>query len=202
MAKIGCNHHCGILVACILLWALPGCSRSWVYDQPIHTISLPSTTNPIDLQVKLVITEEYRNAKYQHDIFIIPIGENLVHHTVELMKNVFTHPMFKEDPIDPPREPAQYVMTPMLVQFDRAWGRHSLEEVKTSISVEWKLTNSAKDLIWIETVQGRAFNIPDADRDEHRRTHIKTALQDLFQKSQEVMLSSEFLRKLQFAQIK
>lgn len=206
MAKTDTYHHSGILVACILLWALTGCTH--LYEQPIHDISLNPTTNKVGLHVKLILTEEFRNAKWQResmgDTWIIPIGGNLVHHSVQLMKNVFTHPMFPDDPMEGKNPAAEYFMTPKLVQFDRALGVSAFSENKTSISVEWNLSNPAKETVWVETVQGIGLGTAGNlfTHEEHKRKNLKMALQELFEKTQKILLSSEFLRKLQFAQIK
>ncbi len=106
MAKIKLDKSFSTLVlTCITLLLANGCTH--MYKQPIHEVVLAPSIEKIDLPVQLVVTDDFRNAKWEKmsmgDTFIMPIGENLVHHTVLLMKNVFTHPFIPNSENEPPR---------------------------------------------------------------------------------------------------
>ena len=71
-----------------------GCTH--VYKQPTHEINLAPVEQKIDLPVKLVLTDAFRNAKWERhamgDTWILPIGDNLVNGSKKLVHNVFVKP--------------------------------------------------------------------------------------------------------------
>ena len=178
-----------------------GCTH--MFEQPIHKINVDPVAEKIDLNVALILTDNFRNAKYQReemgDKWIIPIGENLVHHSVELMNRVFAYSVTLDESINKsPNKNIKYVMTPELIFFDWAFGAFAGSESKISICVKWTLTDTSGKTLWVETIKGigigKSGNIFNGD--ERIKTKVQNALQDLFNNSQNAILSSKLLRKL------
>lgn len=194
------NHYfTHIILFTILLFS--GCTH--MFEQPIHEINSEPIDSKINLSVGLFLSDDFRNAKYEResmgDTWIIPIGENLTHHSVQLMERVFDQSVILEEDLNNIKNTkAKYVMAPELLFFDWAFGVSAFSESKISLGVEWKLTDISGKVVWVETVngvgtgkQGNMFT-----GDDHMEINVKRALQDLFNNSQDAMLSSRLLRIL------
>lgn len=175
-----------------------------VYTQPIHSVHLPEVSRKIDVPVELVITDAFREAKWEDhrlgDTFIVPIGDNLVHHTKGLTRNVFVRSYNRDERnVGEAEWPSdRYVLAPKLAFVKQSFGVHAFSEARTSIGIEWELQNSRGEPIWVETVQGEGLGTP-GNMYTHKtkgKERFQLALQDLFVKSQEAMLNSEVFRKL------
>jgi hypothetical protein len=154
----------------------------------------------------LVLTDDFRNAKYVSsafgDTFIAPIGENLIFHSINLVKNVFTEPMIPNENVYPEAS-VDYILTPNIIDLISISGSQAV----TSLFVEWRLVKqSSGKALWVETIKGQASgNYLSAgwsmagDRYSKR---IKAALQDLFENTQNAMLSSSILKKINYPENK
>ena len=192
-----------IVVFSITAFLATGCTHT--YKQPIHEVDLTSANNKIDMAVTLVITDDYRNAKWEEqtmtDTFVLPIGENLVHHTERLIQSVFVHSVVSdaENKSFRNEKDVKYLLTPRVAYIEQSFGVTAFSKATTSIAVEWALTRTTGEPVWVETINGvgvgQPGNVFTAGGQQKRR--FQAALQDLFQKSQEAMLSSPLLRKLQ-----
>jgi len=201
MKKAKCFHHRYIAnLFIIVIFMIGGCTH--MYKQPLHEINLTPINDKINLSVGLIMTSEFRNAKWEKksmgDTWILPIGENLVHHTVQLIKRVFTQSMILKEGVATQDTKVTYVMTPKVIFIEQAFGVSAFSEAKTSISVEWKLAEVSGKAVWVESIKGvgtgKAGNVFTGK--EHMKERFKMALQDLFEKSQNAMLSSRLLRNL------
>lgn len=190
-------------LTCLSVLLLTGCTT--MYEQPIHEINLPYTEEKIDLSVKLVLTDDFRNAKWERisimgDTRILPIGDNLVHSSINLVRNVFVHPLIPGLETKPEynTEEAKYLLEPKVVLVEQSFGVFSFSKATTSIGVEWMLTKLNGDTVWVETIKGVAVgkqgNISTAKGHQTKRFQI--VLQELFESSQEAFLSSPLLRNL------
>lgn len=168
-----------------------------VYQQPIHNISLHSTGDKINIPVRLEITDDLRNAKwekhYMGDTFVMPLGENLVHHSTNLVRAVFSEVAAPGAGGEP-----RYVLTPKVVFVEQSFGVSAFSEAKLSIGMEWKLAKSTGEPVWVETVRGegtgKAGNAFTGK--EKMKERAEQALRNLFENSQRAMLTSNLLRNL------
>jgi hypothetical protein len=192
-----------LIFACFLVLFASGCTHT--YKQPIHEVNLSKTKNKIDLPVRLVLTDEFRNAKWEKksmgDTFILPIGGNLVHHTTQLVQNVFTRPLIPSSETDPRDNDiaGRYVLTPKVAFIEQSFGVTAFSEAKTSIGIEWNLIDTSGSPVWVETINGTGIGIAGNifTGEKHQKKRLQSALQELFQNTQEAMLSSPLLRKLE-----
>lgn len=191
------------LVCCVLLLGLQtACTH--LYQQPLHSVPLAEVTRKIDLPVELIVTDAFRDAKWEEhsmgDTFILPVGENLVHHAKRLTSNVFARPLLRdEDGATNPDWPSnRYLLEPKVAFIKQSFGVTAFSEARTSIGIEWKLLNTRGESVWVETIQGEGLGTPGNmfTGEERQKERFKLALQDLFQKSQTAMLGSQVLRKL------
>lgn len=190
------------VLVCISILLSTGCTH--VYKQPIHEINLASTEEKIDLSVKLILTDDFRNAKWEKkslgDTWILPVGDNLVHSTKELVRNVFVQPLIPDEATNLQNNTieARYLLEPKVVLIEQSFGVWVASDASTTIGVEWTLSHLNGNKVWVETVKGVAIgkqgNIATGKR--LQTTRFKLALQDLFEKSQEAFISSPLLKKL------
>lgn len=198
--KIACHHNMTKIFFIVILFAT-GCT--FIYEQPLHDLTLSSPNDKVDLNIKLIMTDEFRNKKWTQksrgDTFILPIGDNLVHNSVKLIKNVFTDPVILEEGKKPQNNTdAEYIMKPKVVFIEQTFGVTAFSKAKTSIGVEWTLSNLSGNAVWVETVKGTGLGKAGNafTQEEHQKKRLKKALQDLFEKSQKAMLTSRLLRSL------
>lgn len=193
------NKAIGIMVFLLFIVAC-----TYVHKQPIHSISLAPEENKLNLRIKLVITDDFRNAKWKKksmgETNIMPMGENLVHHSIQLVKNVFTHPVVLDENVNSEADVGvEYILTPKLIFVKQTFGVTAFSRAKTSISIEWSLTDVSGKTTWVETINGegigKAGNIFTGKK--HQKNRFKMALQDLFDKTQKAIVSSKLLRNLQ-----
>ena len=190
------------LILPALLFA-SGCTAT--FDQPIHEIELAPGNRKIDLAVQLVMTEDFKEAKWEKsntgNTSVIPIGDNLVHHTTTLMQNVFTHPVIPETENGTFMEDVaiDYYIRPHVEFIEQSFGVSAFSKASTSIGILWIIEKDEGTPIWAETVigvgvgeGGNAFTW-----EEKQKERFRLAIQDLYQKTQIEMLSSPLLQKLQ-----
>ena len=180
-----------------------GCTH--IYKQPIQEVALTPVDDKLDLPVRLEITDDFRNAKWEEkamgSTITMPVGENLVHNTELLVRNVFRHPLIpSSDARAPSNAPeTRYVLRPKVVFVEQTFGVSAFSKATTSIEIEWNLARGTGTPVWVETIRGvgvgKAGNLFTGE--EYQKQRLKMALEDLFRKSQEAMLSSPVLRKLQ-----
>lgn len=188
-----------VTVILVLLIFVSGCTRLW--RQPLHDISLVPIDDKINLRVKLVITEQFRNAKWEKkwpagDRFIVPLGENLVHHSKNLLKNIFLHSSISEN-LDDEVE-VDYFLIPKFVSVKQSSGFSAFSEAKMSIIVEWALKNKFGKVAWVESFQGQATGKSGTlfSAKKYQEERVKLLLQDLFQKTEKAITSSRVIRSL------
>jgi len=202
MKKNRIFHHSYIAnLLLIVVLFVSGCTR--IYNQPLHQIDLSPINEKFNLPVGLIITNEYRNAKWEKktwdDTQILPMGENLVHHTEQLIKRVFTQSVILDESENfQQNTEVKYFMKPKVVSVEQSFGVAAFSKAKTSVCVEWNLSDISGKTVWVETVRGvglgKSGNIYNYKG--HTRKRFKMALQDLFERTQKAMLSSRLLRNL------
>ena len=179
-----------------------------MYKQPIHEINLSSAQARINLPVQLILTDDFRNAKWEMSslgsTFTMPVGENLVHHTIRLVRNVFTQPLILDVKTNPQGNniEAEYTLRPEMVFIEQTTGVSGYSESQLSIGIEWNLARKTGAPVWIETIKGVGVERQGnpffaAQVEGYQRKRLKSALQEVFEKSQEAMLSSPLLRRLE-----
>jgi hypothetical protein len=187
-------------LACTAAFLTSGCTHN--YKQPIHEINFAPATEQLDLLVALEVTDSFRNAKWEKhsmgDTFIMPMGDNLVHQTNRLMRSVFRNPIIPDEATPAEKVDADFVLRPKLAFVEQSFGVTAFSQASTSIGIEWNLMRKSGESVWIESIKGvgigQAGNIFTGSH--HQEKRFQAALQDLFEKSQEAMLSSQLLRRL------
>jgi hypothetical protein len=190
-----------LLLAILFLSLVGACTH--VYQQPIHDIPLQTTADQINVPIKLVITDDFRNAKWEKhsmgDTFIMPLGENLTHHSLILARNVFTAVVAPGDSVGalPGGEP-RYLLTPRVVFVEQSFGVAAFSEAKLSIGVEWSLSKVSGEPIWVETIKGegkgQAGNVYNGK--QRMKERAEQAMRNLFENTRQAMLASSLLRSL------
>ncbi len=184
----------------VIIVLMIGCT--FRIPQPIHRIDIPPVDNKINLQIGLVITEDYRNKEFiikGGDTYILPVGENLVYHSKAIVNQVFTDPIIlKGNEEKKYSEKIEYYLKPKVLMTERTTGVFSFSESKTTIGVEWKLYKKEPKPLWVETIVGTGVGQSGGVFELYHilTKNMKSALQDLFAKSQKAMVSSNLLRKL------
>ncbi|MBU1055515.1 MAG: hypothetical protein KKC46_17080 [Proteobacteria bacterium] len=194
------QHRHYITSLFLIIFFISGCTH--LYNQPLHEINLMPVNDKINLSVGLVMTDEFRNVKWEKkeigDTFILPIGENLAHQTEQLMKRVFANSVVLEGVNPTQNTEIKYIMTPKVIFVEQSLGATAFSNAILSIIVEWKLTDPKGKAVWQETVKGvgtgQTGNIVTGGANMEKR--FKMALQDLFEKTQEAILSSDSLRNI------
>ena len=131
---------------------------------------------------------------------IIPIGDNLVHHTTMLMQNVFTHPVIPNSDNNTFNRDMEieYFIRPKVVFIEQSFGVSAFSKASTSIGILWVLEKTEETPIWAETIIG--VGVGEAGNaftgEEQQKDRFRLAIQDLFQKTQSEIISSPLLRKL------
>jgi hypothetical protein len=194
----------GFVLAILALGLQSACTH--LYQQPLHSVQLAEVASKIDIPVELIITEAFRNAKwernYMGDKFILPVGENLAHHAERVTKGVFARVLLRErveGGAAPPSAAANlYRLEPKLVFINQSFGVTAFSEARTSIGIEWKLLNSRGESVWVETIHGEGLGTPGNmfTHRERQKERFQLALVDLFHKSQAAMSGSQVLRGL------
>lgn len=195
----GFHRSCIVLILAFWLFISGGCGGGIFYDQPIHEINLSPINQNLNIHIGLVMTDEYRNAKWEKNNIILPVGENLSHHTELLMKRVFTHPAFSKATQNPSFDSTiKYIMKPKVAFIERSLGVTAFSEARTSVGVEWKITDLSGKAVWVETIKGLGVGTGGNlfTYKGNQREILQMALQDLFEKTQNAMLSSRVLRNL------
>ena len=144
------------------------------------------------LKVGVNLTDELRMAK--NDKWNIPIGESLATNAPMLARHLFDDVVDMSNGQLPANETVSAILTPKVAYINRTVGATGGGESIMDIKVEWTLSDSNGNTIWVNTIDGR--------RSASTRTKPKKvahkALEDLLLKSQRAISSAQAIE--QFAQ--
>jgi len=191
MRMIKISYYCNLYM--FILFFTSGCGLSI----PIKDVDLPLAKDRLNFNVKLLITDDFRKGRFdghKKNSFLLSIGENLAHNSKRLMMNAFKNPVIPEKHDDPINLVlSDYVMRPELEVFEGTQGGATGAIVQTTIGVRWFLSDKLGNPIWVKVVKGTATSAVT----EEEMPRVEMALQDLFQNTQNEILSSKLLRELE-----
>jgi len=186
-----------VLLFLIIFYA-SGCTI--IHDQPIHSIDLSESNDKLNMTIGLVLSDEFLDSKMIYErtteTHVTPIGENLAHHSKRLMRSTFANMVLIENHQIPPG--VNYLMEPELVVFENARSAWVFGKAKISLSIEWKISDRSGKLVWVKTINGTGIGTGGNTftYKKNEKEMIKIAMQNLFEESQNTMLSSQILRSL------
>lgn len=188
-----------ILVSIMMfLLLLTGCSH--VSQLPSDKSTLPMAQDKINLKVKLVIPSDFHNANYStnigSDTFTVQLGKNLENYANQLLVNVFTHPLTKEINNNENVSGDVYTITPKIKSVVLVRAGSKWDEQWITVCMEWSLRDKNGKLKWKESVIGRVKDVSYALYDTAIPHFLSLSIHDVFEKSQNAMLSSRVLRRL------
>jgi hypothetical protein len=184
------------------LTALTGCSKK-AQIPDVSLLNQPdrySVAEKINLNVGIALNglyEDLRADKWEKKIanetIRMALGEQLAKNSSELVCLLFNQVsgVTAQDLKDNP--PQGLILTPRFVAITSAAPAIRGDELKVMIAMEWKLEDRNKNLVWIDTVKGKANTLADGDFKEE--DFNKTLLNDLFSKSFQAVKSSPEIRK-------
>ncbi len=204
MLKIGRSSLIPNVMIAILffLTALTGCS-SKVQIPDVSLLNQPdryAADGKMDLNVGLALGglyDDFRANKWEKKMADeknrTALGEQLAKNAAELSCLLFNPVSAAKDPglVDQSRQ--GLFLTPTIVAIETAVPSIRGDELKVMLAMEWKLEDRDKNLLWIDTVKGKANSL--ADGDFKLEDFNGSLLNDLFSKSFQALKSSPEIRK-------
>jgi hypothetical protein len=157
-------------------------------------------SDKVNLPVSLHITDELRNAKWESadrsEGDSAALGESLAESSKKLVANVFSHPAVSAEKggVDVGQDGA-YVLTPRLIFSRYVHGGSAWDEARFTLCLEWRLTTASGQVKWIDTIKGSGKSTAFSKTGKLDDS-LKMAMLDVFNKSQNAMVSSPLLREL------
>jgi hypothetical protein len=183
------THDNWLLLVSALTLATAGC---YTASAPKQAFTAYATKDKIPLRVAVNVTEELRQAKgsgiLMDTSFFFPIGSYLAQNAPELARHVFVD-VVETNALG---VPVDAVLTPKLVYSNVTCGSYGTG-ITIYVKVEWNLTDTSGETIWLETITGQAMSgtygatLPTDS--------LKVALEKLLTKSQQAMLSAPAVRQ-------
>ena len=186
------NYYLFELLLCSLTLMLTSCT---------HVIKTPKTAfegyppiEKIHLKIALNLTEEFRTAKWEGGVgdplqdprtYVIFIGESLAENVPVLARHTFMEVVATNNG-SLPMSSVDALLTPKLVYINRTY----FGKPVTSIKLEWSLSDSAGNVLWVDTITGEGTGNPN-----WAQAALKTALEQVLLKSQRAMLGSQVILK-------
>jgi hypothetical protein len=193
------HYHFAIRSIYLILLSLITTSCTHVSQLPTDKISLLPTQNKIDLKVKLITGSAFLNKNYStqigSDTYTVQMGANLEEYSKQLVRNVFINPLVNNN--------ADYnggdlfVLTPSIKSLVLVRGGSAWDEQWMTVVVEWRLNDKKGNLKWIKNIIGKVKTVSWSGYDTSLPLFTSLSIKDAFEKSQDAMLSSKVLRKLQ-----
>ena len=153
----------------------------------------------IHLKVGLNITDELLQAKKEqhgmNDTWPIPIGDSIAMNAGVLTRHVFDEVVDMRNGQLPSNEIVDAVFTPRVAYIGETVGATSFGESIIDLKVEWTLSDSNGNTIWVDTINGQSSGSTGWTS---REKVLKMALEDLLLKSEQAIFSAQAIK--QFAQ--
>ena len=150
----------------------------------------------IHLKVGVNVTDELRKAKSEYhsmgDVWVIPIGDSIATNACVLAQHTFDDEVGMVNGQLPPNETVAAILTPRVAYINRTVGATSFGESIVDIKVEWTLSDSKGNIIWVNTINGQSSGSTGWTSPEKI---LKRALEDLLTKSQQAIASAPAIRE-------
>jgi hypothetical protein len=151
----------GLTLALAVLVFASGCKHTYKLN------SGPITTWPEhekrDASVGLVLTDDFCNYTYEKEMmgdrFIYPLGVPLANNAKATVERAFSQVSVERVGSAAGSGSAaagDLIITPRVVGMTHGMSAWAFDPVDVSIDVEWKVTDSAGQVVWIKTVRGAA----------------------------------------------
>lgn len=153
--------------------------------------------NKIDLRIQLHMSDGFSGYMWEHKMALgdtsrMGMGPALSSNAEAMATGLFRDVVVSRGSSDSPPGGVDAVLTPRVVSVERAMGTTAFSDMKTIIDLEWTLADAEGNLIWVDTIQGvgkaKTGNL-FTHRSEARKQGNR-AIQDVFQKSVEAIMSS------------
>ena len=185
----------------MLVWLLAGCTT--VYEAPANiSVNYPAA-NKIPLSVELRLTDELRAAQWLRksmgDKFVMPLGVVLSDHAEAMSRHLFSKVTVAKENVSG-SAPVHHDATllPKPVAIERSIGATAFGESILTVVLEWTLTDSNGQLVWVDTIKGRGIE-NSGNVFTHRSNasdQIEAMIKDLFEKSYKAISNSPEIRSL------
>lgn len=158
---------------------------------PERIVSYPDEPPGNDLSVELVLSEEFRNAKWEPQSGgagrTVMLGDNLTVNATSLAERLFGEVIVTGEATDTTPNPT---LLPRIRFISRTMPATGFGTQETAIALEWTLKDAQGNLVWVDTVTGIGRGGLDSVDEQ-----LHPLIDDLFLKSfQEISSSFEVTR--------
>jgi len=197
--KIRTFSFCMIIISVCLV---SGCT--FRYTVPDFSIQSQggeySNTNKFNLNVNLLLSEKLRACKWERkkmgDTFLIEIGDQLAKNAFEISELLYRNIEITTSPNQKNIGQIDAILTPTVLVVERTMGATSLGESIFTIVMEWRLEDTDKNIIWVDSIKGEGRE-KTGNNFNHKKLvskQIEKLLKDLFSKSFSAMKESPEIR--------
>jgi hypothetical protein len=169
-----------------------------VYHVPLEPVECPQR-DKIDLKVALCLTEELRNAKWEKkkmgDTYTLPLGEAFSLNAEMVARALFSNVLVTNNATNSVEAWVDTILTPRMVSVQLTRPLFIWEESKIAVIFEWSLKDVKGDIIWVDTITGVGKGTIKRYSKDSAMEAVEMLLEDLFQKSFQVMSSSMEIRR-------
>ncbi len=195
--KSNLRRLAGIFLVCLLA----GCTT--VYKAPTNTSVNYPTTNKIPLSVELRLTDELRAAQWVREsmgsTFVMPLGGVLSDHAKSMSRRLFAKVTVTEKNV-PDSAPVggDAALSVKPVAIERSIGATAFGDSVLTVALEWTLTDSNGQLVWVDTIKGQGVRNSGNvfTHKSNASNQIEDMVKDLFEKSYTAISNSPEIRSL------
>jgi hypothetical protein len=173
-----------VLISTLASLLVAGCAS--ISSQPFTAYG---EQEKMHLKVGVNVTDELRLSK--NDKWNIPIGESIATNAPVLARHLFDEVVDMSNGQLPANETVAAILTPKVACFTRTVGATGGGESIVDIKVEWTLSDSNGNTIWVSTIDGRS----SASTRTRPKKVSQKALEDLLLKSQQAISSAPAIRQ-------
>lgn len=169
------------------------------WDVPVEPLAL-AAREKLALRVRLCLTEDLRAAQWRDrvDPFAVarmPVGIPLADGAEQVARAAFAAVEVSENLVVFPETAVDAVLMPRVVSIDRTNPPTIFGEQETSVILEWTLSSSAGETLWVHTFTGRGKSKKSAHPDRTARVQMQAAIREVFEASF-AALSSPVIRRV------
>ena len=187
------RSHFSTLFGLVLLAGWPFLVSCTIVIKPRARTTQYATAEKIRLKIALNLTDELRDAKWEQRAIltptIMPVGPALTEDASRLASNTFIEVVEIKNGSPPPK-PVDAILTPKMAFVGMASGQiMPFAHDTTTIRLEWTLADPMGKVLWADTVTGLG------ESNNGLAKNLTLALEDVFKKSQDTMLSSKVIQQ-------
>ncbi len=182
-----------------LVGLLVGCTS--VYKAPANISVNYPTSNQIPLSVELRLTDELRAAQWirksMGDTFVMPLGAVLSDQAEAMSRRLFSKvTVTKNNVPDSAPVDGDAALSIKPVAIERSLGATAFGKSILTVILEWTLTDSNGQLVWVDTIKGQGVKNSGNlfTHKSNASAQIEAMVEDLFEKSYQAISSSPEIR--------